>query len=208
MKAFAATWRALRGLYDELFLYIWLSVLWWVGVVLILPAGPATLALQKVANRSANHLRVDSGFFWGSLRENIGTSWLLFGGNIIALVGVAVNIAFYGNRAGWFLVIAVAWIWVELILLLMGQYLFPLYCQQDDKRITLLLRNALILAFRYPLFSLLLVILQLGLLVVSILVPIFLLLLAPAMIALIANYGMTYALQEMGLAPPPPDSSH
>jgi len=88
---------------------------------------------------------------------------------------------------------------------LMGQFLFPLFWQQDDKRPLLIVRNALILAFRRPLYSLLLLLLQAVLLAISIIVPIFLVLTAPALIALIANFSMALALQEMGMAPLPPD---
>lgn len=205
MKAFVAVGRALRALYDDLFAFVWLSLLWWLSVVLILPAGPATLALHRVANMAANYKRVDTSDFLRTLRENIGPGWLLFGGNLLALAGVAGNIFFYLNRPGWYVVAGVTWAWVFLILLMMGQFLFPLFWQQDDRRLLLIVRNALILAFRRPLYSLLLLLLQAILLVISIVVPIFLVLTAPAMIALIANFSMAFALQEMGMAPLPPD---
>jgi len=208
MKAFAITWRGLAGLFDELFLYIFLSVLWWVGVILVLPAGPVTLALHNVANRTANYKRVDMSLFWGSLRKNIGASWLLFGGSLVAIVGLLANIWFYGVRSGWFFVIAIAWAWVLLIVLMAGQFFFPLFWQQADRRLILIVRNAVIMAFRYPLFSLLLMILQLILFAVSIVIPIFVVLIAPALIALIANFGMVHILQDMDMAPPPPYQSN
>ena len=207
MKAFVAVGRALRALYDDLFAYVWLSLLWWLSVLLVLPAGPATLALQRVANRSANYKRVDTGDFFPTMRQHIGPSWLLFGGNLLALVGVIVNIFFYLNRPGWSLIAAVVWASGLIILLLMGQFLFPLFWQQDDRRPLLVVRNALILSFRRPLFSLLLLLLQAILLTISVIVPIFLVLTTPAMIALISNFGMAYLLQEMGMAPLPPEST-
>ena len=205
MKAFIAVGRALRALYDDLFAYVWLSLLWWLSVVLILPAGPATMALHRVANMSANYKRVDTSDFLKTMRQHIGSGWLFFGGQLVALVGVVVNIVFYLNRPGWSMVAGVAWVWVLLILLFMGQFIFPLFWQQDDRQPLLVVRNALILAFRRPLFSLLLLLLQGILLAISIVVPIFLVLTTPAMIALIANFGMAYVLQEMGMAPLPPD---
>ena len=204
MKAFVAVGRALRALYDDLFAYVWLSLLWWLSLVLVLPAGPATLALQRVANRSANYKRVDSSDFFPTMRQYIGPSWLLFGGNLLALIGVVVNIFFYLNRPGWSLVAAVVWGWVLLILLFMGQFLLPLFWQQDDRRPLLVVRNALILSFRRPLFSLMLLLLQAILFSISVVIPIFLVLITPAMIALIGNFGMAYLLQEMDMAPLPP----
>ncbi len=204
MKAFVAVGRALRALYDDLFAYMWLSLLWWLGLVLVLPAGPATLALQRVANRSANYKRVDTSDFLPTMRQNIWPSWLLFGGNLLALVGVVVNIFFYLSRPGWSLIAAIVWGWVLILMLLMGQFLLPLFWQQDDRRPLLVVRNAVILSFRRPLFSLLLLLLQLILLTISAIIPIFLVLTTPAMIALIGNFGMAYLLQEMDMAPLPP----
>ncbi len=204
MNAFIAVGRALRALYDDLFAYVWLSLLWWLSLILVLPAGPATMALQRVANRSANYKRIDTSDFFKTMRQTIGPGWLLFGGNLLALIGVVVNIFFYLNRPGWSLIAAVVWGWVLLILLLLGQFLFPLYWQQDDRRPLLVVRNALILAFRRPIFSLMLLVLQALLITLSIVVPLFLVLTTPAMVALIGNYGMAYLLQEMGMAPLPP----
>ena len=84
MKAFSVAWRALAGFYNELFLLIGLSLLWWatggvfVGLALVLgylafsvdapvwvwiapifaiPAGPASMALAAVARRCARDER-------------------------------------------------------------------------------------------------------------------------------------------------------
>ena len=31
MKAFTVMWRTIRALYEDLLLWVWLSVLWWIG---------------------------------------------------------------------------------------------------------------------------------------------------------------------------------
>lgn len=205
MKAFPAMWRTIKVLYDELFLWVWLSVLWWVGTVLVLPAAPVAAGLHAVANRSANYKRVDSGFFWDATKDKIGRSWLLVGTNLLILVAVVINIAFYSNSPStWGRFVVILWLWVLVLVMMGGQYLLPLYFQQDDPSLRLLVRNAFILALQHPLYTLLMLIFQITLVVVSFatVLPIFLLM--PAAVAVAANVGLVSMLQEMGLADPPP----
>ena len=42
MKAFTIMGRTLKAAWDELFLCVFMSVVWWVGTILILPAAPVT----------------------------------------------------------------------------------------------------------------------------------------------------------------------
>jgi len=205
MKAFPAMWRTIKVLYDELFLWVWLSVLWWVGTVLVLPAAPVAAGLHAVANRSANYKRVDSGFFWDAAKGNIKRSWLLVGMNFVLLGLVIWNIAYYANSPStWGRFVVILWLWVLVLVKMSGQYLLPLYFQQDDPSLRLLVRNAFILALQHPLYTLLMLIFQITLVVVSFatVLPIFLLM--PAAVAVAANVGLVSMLQEMGLADPPP----
>ena len=44
MKAFTVMGRVLKATYEELFLCVYMSVLWWLGTVLIVTAAPAMAA--------------------------------------------------------------------------------------------------------------------------------------------------------------------
>jgi uncharacterized membrane protein YesL len=206
MKAFLVMGRSLKALYDELFLWVWLSVLWWVGTVLIIPAAPVMLGLHMAANRVANYKRVDSGFFYESARRYIGRGWLLYALNLLMLVGVLFNIYFYLNStAAWAQIVGIIWIWVLLLLLMASQYFFPLFWQQDQPTIGMILRNAFLLSIRYPLYTFLMLIFQILLLVISLVTVLPIFLLMPAAIVVTANFSLVGALQEMGLAPQPPE---
>lgn len=205
MKAFPAMWRTFKVLYDELFLWVWLSVLWWVGTVLILPAAPVAAGLHAAANRSANYKRVDAGFFWDAVKGHIGRSWLLVGTSLVLHVAILMNIAFYSNgTASWSRFVTILWLWVIVLVMMGGQYLLPLYWQQDDPSVRLMIRNAFILALQHPLYSLLMLLFQLALIGISFatVLPIFLLM--PASVAVAANVGLVMLLEDKGLAPPPP----
>ena len=227
MKAFTVMWRTIKALYEDLLLWVWLSVLWWVGVFLALPAAPVTAGLHNAANRVANYKRVESAFFWegagaftvgktwfllplqiGWPREArviVGKSWLLLIVNLLLIGGVVMNIRFYSaSAAGWAQIISIVWIWVLVIVLMAGQYFFPLLWQQDEMSLKLILRNAFILALRHPLYTFLMLLFQILLLVVSFVTVLPIFLLTPAAVVLAMNFSLVGLLQELNLAPEPP----
>jgi len=205
MKAFTVMGRILKAAYEDLFLCVFLSIIWWIGTILVLPAAPVMLAMHRVTNRIANYKRVDNSFFWEALRQHIGKGWLLYAISALIPLAVIVNIWFYFNSPnGWLNVIGIAWLWILLLVVMVLQYIFPLFWQQDEPEIGLVLRNALLLVLRYPLYTLLILLFQLFLLIVSMVLTLPLILLTPALLALTANFAMTGILQEMDLAPEPP----
>jgi len=204
MKAFVAMGRTFKATYDELFLCVFLSVAWWIGTVLVLPAAPVTAGIQRVANRMANYKRVDNSFFWEGARSQIGRSWLMYLINLLAPLLMAINAWFYFQLEGWQQLVGILFVWLLLIALMIGQFVFPFFWQQDEPNIKLALRNATVLAMRNPLFTFLLLLFQILLLALSTAITLPLILLAPAMIAIAANFGLAALLQEMGLAPEPP----
>jgi len=234
MKAFRVMGRTLKATYDELFLLVLLSVLWWVAplvvvmpaiyvmqrlsgaalplfgivavVALVLASTPATVGLNRVANRMANYQRVDNSFFWEGAKQNYRRGWILFIITFIFPIGLLFNIWFYGNGQGLMKSFAALWFWVLLLLMMMAQYFFPLLWQQEDRSLILLLRNALLLTLRHPLYTFLILVFQLLVLALSTALAVPLLLLAPGMLAVASNFALTGLLQEMDMAPQPPDS--
>lgn len=234
MKAFRVMGRTLKATYDELFLLVLLSVLWWIAplaiimpalyimqrlhgatmalfgiaavVLLVVASAPATVGLNRVANRMANYQRVDNSFFWAGAKQNFRRGWILFVFTFILPVGLLFNIWFYGSGRGLMQSFAAFWFWVLLLLMMMGQYLFPLLWQQEDPGLMLLLRNALLLTLRHPLYTFLMLVFQLLVLAISTALAVPLLLLAPGILAVASNFAFTGLLQEMGMAPQPPDS--
>ena len=204
MKAFVVMGRTLKAAYDELFLCVFLSIMWWIGTILILPAAPATAGLHYVANRIANYKRVDTSFFWEGARMYIGRGWLLYLINLLLPVIILTSLVFYLGTTGWLRVFGFICIWLFIFALMIGQYYFPLFWQQDEPNIKLVLRNAVLLALQHPLYTFLMLLFQILLLGISIAITLPLFLLAPALIALSANFALTGMLQEVGLAPQPP----
>lgn len=204
MKAFTVMGRTFKAAYEELFLCVFMSVVWWVGTLLILPAAPVTLGIHQVANRMANYKRVDSSFFWEAARSNIGRGWLVYLINLLIPLVIVVSILFYFSLSGWMAVLAFVCMWLLLFVLMIGQYLFPLFWQQDEPDIRLMIRNATLLALQHPLYTILMLLFQLLLILISLAITLPLFLLTPALIAISANFALTGLLQDMGLAPQPP----
>ena len=100
------------------------------------------MGMQNVGNRIANYKRVDNGFFWEGARTQIGKGWLLFLISLLVPILIIFNIYFYVNSGSWLPVIGFAWLWLLLLSLMIGQYIFPLFWQQDEPNIWLTLRNA------------------------------------------------------------------
>lgn len=205
MKAFTIMWRVIKSTYEELFLCVGMSLLWWAGILLVVTGAPATMGIEHVANRLANYKRADIGFFWDNARLHVGKGYLMFLFSLLVPPALAFNVWFYANSGGMLRYVGLVWLWVFLLWLLIAQYLFPLFWQQDEPNIRLALRNAALLTARYPLYSILLLLFQIVLSVVSVAVVLPLPLLLPAMVALAQNFGTLGLLQEMGLAPEPPE---
>lgn len=206
MKAFRVMGRVLSSTWEELFLLVSVSLVWWVGLVLIVTAAPATLGLNGVANRIANYRRSSLEFFWADARKNIGKAWALFAGILFAVFLIVLNIWFYSNGPSWMRLLTILWLWVLILFLMIAQYLFPLICQQTEPNIGQALRNGAVLAMRSPLYSFLMLLFHGAVVIASVALVLPLLFLMPGMLALSSNFALTGLLQEMDLAPLPPES--
>lgn len=207
MKAFVVMGRTLKAAYDELFLCVFLSIMWWLGTILVITAAPATVGLHQVANRMANYKRVDSSFFWEAARSNIGRGWALYLINLLLPIIIVTSVVFYLGTTGWLRILGFVCIWLFIFVLMISQYYFPLFWQQDEPNIRLVLRNAVLLALQHPLYTFLMLLFQILLIGLSVAITLPLFLLAPALIAISANFALAGMLQEMGLAPQPPQTA-
>ncbi len=199
--------RVLKATYEELFLCVMMSGLWWVGQILIITAAPATMGMHAATNQMANYRRTGSEYFWDGAKRNIGRGWLMYALLLITPILICINAWFYLNVESWLRVFAFMWLWVLVFILMAGQYVIPLFCQQDEPSVKLALRNAALLALRFPLYSFFMALFQILLVTLSFALVLPLVMLAPAMLALCGEFGLVGMLQEMDLAPQPPESA-
>lgn len=207
MKAFVVMGRVLKAAYEDLFLCVFMSIAFWIGVLPVVTIPLVIMGIQTVTNRIANYKRVDNSFFWEGTRTQIAKGWLLFLISLVLPLLIVFNIYFYINSSSWLPLIGFAWLWLLLLSQMIGQYVFPLFIQQDEPNVLLALRNAVVLTLRHPLYSFLMLVFQLVLLALSIGLTLPLVLLAPALLGLANNFALIGILQEMDLAPQPPEIS-
>lgn len=207
MKAFTIMGRTIKGAYEEFFLIVGLSVVFWIGTLLVVTAPMTWAGLHHVANRIANYKRVEFGFFWEGAKQHIGRGvvlWLLL---IIAPPIMVSSINFYLSNGGWLVVPGFITLWLLVLSVLAAQYFYPLFWQQTEPTLMLIVRNSFLLVVRHPLYTVLILLFQLLLVAISVALVVPVLLLLPGLIVLSHNYALVGLLQEMDMAPPPPQMS-
>lgn len=207
MKAFNVMWRTIKGAYDELFLVVALSLAFWAGTLLVVTAPMTWTGVNYVANRMANYRRTGFDFFWEGARQHVMRGvwlWLLV---VLALPVMGISLNFYFSNGGWMLAPGFITLWLLVLSVLAMQYIYPLFWQQTAPTFTLILRNSFLLVVRHPFYSLLMFLFQVVLIIVSVVLVAPVLLLLPGLLALSHNYALIGLLQEMDLAPPPPETS-
>ncbi len=225
MRAFAVAWRAIASFYNEMFLLIGLSLLWWItggifiGVaaflgwplltmdgpwwlapLLAIPVGPATAALAHVARRVARDEHVDRSFYWEGFRLYWRKALALSAISMVILSLLCLNLVFYSRLTITFLQ-ALSFLWLYLIVfwLCAQLYLFPVLIALKEPKIWAALRTTAVMAFANPIFSILLLILALALTALCVVLAILLPLAWPAVMMLLGENALKLLLERAGV---------
>lgn len=162
VDAFRVWALALRDLWDNLLPGAMAYNLFWLLLcLLVVPAGPATVALFYVANLMVHRQApVYVSEYFGFVRRFFGVGLRWGAANFVALALIIADtlltrqmdsvIAAIGLR--FFVGVLVAWIMLQI-------YALPLLFEQEEPSLRLALRNASVLLLRNPFFSLTLVLL-------------------------------------------------
>jgi uncharacterized membrane protein YesL len=109
-------WRGIADVFEHLLTYMLFSLLWWLGVLLLVTAPPATTALFAVTDPRRAIDQPEARDILAQFRRQAWNSWKLF---LIAgpIIGVLIwDLGFYGGGAGGLAVLAPLW----LVLLIMA----------------------------------------------------------------------------------------
>ncbi|MBI2940208.1 MAG: hypothetical protein HYY04_07175 [Chloroflexi bacterium] len=157
-------------------------------VFVVLAPNPASAGLHYYANQLVKEERVEFELFKEGLRRYWKRAFAL---TLISLGGFLLilgNIVFYVTRDVWlvqvigFLFLYVLYLWTSMQL-----YVMPLLIEQEDKRIRLIYRNAALLAIDNVTASLILTILLLVIAALSVLIPLFVMLVTASLVALVQH---------------------
>lgn len=232
MRAFVVFGRALVSFYNELFVLLGISLLWWItGGVFVglagfigwalfttggpwwlaplaaIPAGPALAALAVVARRCARDIRVDRSYYFDGLRAYWRHGLALNAIGMVALALLCLNFVFYFGQQQLLLVaFSALWAYLSLLWLSIQLYVYPMLTAMEQPKVLPALRNAALIAAANPFYSALLVILGAALTAISVVLVILLPFLWPALVALLGEHGARLVLIRTGILkeePPP-----
>lgn len=153
-----------------------------------LPMGTASAGLTVIAQRIHEGRTVSWGDFVAGARQHYRFGWQVYGAWLAGLLILLVNAAFYAQMdapIGIYLMLLFAYLLVAWVSLLI--YLGPLALLQERPSVRLAFRNAFVLAFGRPLFTIVTQVLMGILVFLSMWPPLLLLLLI--MPALLAVWG-------------------
>ncbi len=223
MRPFVATWRTLVSFYNDLFLLMGMSGLWWItggfmagaaavltwavlqagGPVwllplLAIPAGPASAALANVTRQSARDLAADRSFFFDGLRTYWRQALGLSAASMAVLSLLLLNLLFYASQSNsWLRALGLLWLYLLLVWLVVQIYLYPALVALKEPTVWGALRMATVLAFANPLYTFVLLLIAAVLTGLNILLAILVVIAWPALMALLGEHSVKLLIEQV-----------
>jgi uncharacterized membrane protein YesL len=214
MNIFRTLWKSLKDLFEDLFKLALVNILWIlinaplaavgffalnnsialyaVMLLSVLTLGPTNAGLYAIAERVTDGRTSSWRDFFAGMRENPALSWKVYGLWMLGLVIILVNLQFYSlNGTTIASILYVLFLYFTVVWFGFLIYIGPLMRLQTDKRIRTIARNAALMTFGRPLFTLITLALMIAIAVGSILLPILFVL---ATAAFLAIWGFRAAL--------------
>jgi uncharacterized membrane protein YesL len=178
MAGFRILWLAIKDTFDELFTLIVINLIWVlisaplflvaiylvgvgsptlaiaVALLAVLPLAPSNAGLYTVAQRVSEGRVISWRLFFEGFREHRKLSWQIYGLWMGGLLLILSNLSFYsqmGSPLGKLLLVLFLYFLLTWCALLI--YIGPLMLLQTDKRIRVIARNAFLLVFGRPIFT-------------------------------------------------------
>jgi uncharacterized membrane protein YesL len=185
MSIFRVLWLSLKDVFDELFTLMAVNLLWValsvplalvavflisagstvLGIIVvllaILPWAPANAGLYTIAERVAEGRVIAWRLFFEGFREYLRLSWQVYGLWAIGLILIVSNFSFYGEiGAGLGAFVRILLLYLLIVWFGLLIYIGPLMVLQTDKRVRVIARNAFLMVFGRPVFTLVTLILM------------------------------------------------
>lgn len=193
--------RSIRDWWRDMYVMGISCLAWGLLSLTIVLGPPAWAAINVMARASALHEQPDAALFKLAIRTYFWRSWAL---GLVGLAGIIVwlvDLGFYINLlgglgiAGWLGAVLIFYIGIAWMLTLV--YAWQLLICRDDLKLHQILRNAALIALRFPAHSTLMgvVIFLLGL--ASFIVPALVVLVTPAIVALLGFHNLSLTAPEL-----------
>ncbi|MBK9715698.1 MAG: DUF624 domain-containing protein [Kouleothrix sp.] len=207
MNIFRTFWRSVKDLFEDLFILGIVNILWVLinaplGLALLLVAnstglifivlllgvltiGPANAGLYAIAERVADGRTSSWRDFFAGLRANAVLSWKVYGLWMLGLLVILFNLQFYNLNGSLFgSIVSILFLYLGLVWFGTLIYIGPLMQIQTDKRIRTIARNAALMTFGRPVFTIVTLLMMTVIMVTSIWLPILAILAAISFMAI------------------------
>jgi len=199
---FRIFWEALKDFWDELFLLVLMNVVTTLLVIPVVTFPPALAGLWSVANRVADGRSVRWSDYFEGFRRYFWKAWGLALLNILVAIIVSTNVRFYTPGSAPFEISPTSSLWIRaffvgvaFLWLVIQMYPMALLLEQEDQRLRVTWRNAAVLFFANPGFTLVLALLLLIVAVISIFLPLLWFLITLALFAVVCNKAVLHLLK-------------
>lgn len=225
MRAFTIAARAILSFYNDMFVLIAMSLLWWVtggifvgaagGFALVLftgggpwwiapliaiPGGPAIIALASVVRQTVRGRAPDRQDYLDALRANWKAGLALHALGMVVLSLLLLNLIFYAFQANITLrVLSVAWAYLVLFWASIQLYVYPFYLALEAPSLGHALRMAALAAFANPLFSALILAIAAVLTAISVVLAVLVFIVWPALLSLLSEHALRLLLERAGV---------
>ena len=207
MNIFRTLWRSLKDLFEDLFVLAFVNILWIlinaplaiaiffatqnitalsIALLLsVLTLGPTNAGLYAVAERITDGRTSSWRDFLAGMRANLVLSWKVYGLWMLGLVIIVVNLQFYTQSETTIAsILRILFLYFTVVWFGFLMYIGPLMLLQTDKRIRTITRNAALMTFGRPVFTLVTLALMALITVASIWLPILFLLATASFLAI------------------------
>lgn len=199
---FRVFWEALRDFWEEIFMLALMNILTVVLVVPVVTFPPALAGLWSVANLVVQGNSITWRDYFEAFRRYFWKAWGLALLNLVVITTLVINIWFYAPdnapfeiSANLSLVIRTFWGFATALWVILQLYPLALLLEQEDQRLRVALRNAAVLLFANPGFSLVLVVLLAITGIISALIPLLWALITVAFLAVVCNKAVRHLLE-------------
>ena len=199
---FRVFWGAIKDFWEELLLLALMNL---VTVLLIFPVvtfPPALAGLWYAANLAAKERSIHWSDYFEGFRRHFIKAWALALLNILVILMVVTNVRFYAPGIAPFDISPNASTWIRGIFISAGflwiaaqMYPMAMLLEQEDQRLRVALRNAAVLFFTNPGFTIVLLILLVVVAVISTLLTIPWVLITLAFFGVVCNKAVLHLLE-------------
>ncbi len=200
IAGFRACWAGLRHLNHQGYIYIWANVAWLLLTLPILTAPAAWAGLVRMSYHAQSSPTAEFEHFWIGFREHLKRGVALALINLVVIVINVTNLLAYRDAVGLQAeVMRIVWILALVIWGAMQLYAFPLYYAMEQPSLTGAFRNAAVMIGLNPLFTLAVLAVIAGLIVVSTMLPAAWVLLTGSALASVASSAVQNRLRAAGV---------